>query len=95
MAASYQSKDSAVLGQQLAVQSIVLKANSPLLSVSGSDLALQLNETPSAVLSCIKQVAAGTLSGIACTISGTQIIVTGESAAVASTVYIIRYIIAE
>lgn len=95
MAASYQSKDVQVLGQQLKVQKIVLKANNPLIAVSGGDLVLTLGEPLDSVQSCVKQIAAGTISGIACTVSGNTIVITGESAAAATTAYIIHYIIAE
>lgn len=95
MAASYQSKDSLVLTQQLKVQEVTLFANNTLLSVSGGDLVLQLNEPVDSVLLCAKQVVAGTLSGIHCTVSGTTIIVTGEAAALATTSYMIKYVIAE
>lgn len=91
MAASFQAKDSGVLNQQMLVQELCLNANNPLLSVSGSDLALQLNEAPSKVVVVLKCLAAGGVSAIATSVSGTQIILTGESAALASTVYIVKY----
>ena len=95
MAASFQAKDPQVLGQQLKVQEVTLLANNTLLSVSGSDLVLQVNESIDSVLMCLKQVAAGTLTGIHCTVSGTTIVITGESAAAATTAYCIKYIVSE
>ena len=92
---AYQSKDVLVLGQQLKVQKIVLLANNTLLTVSGSDLSLAMGEPVKQVMSCMKQIAAGTISGIACTVSGNNIIITGESAAAATTSYVIHYIIDE
>lgn len=95
MAASFQAKDTAVLGQQLKVQEICLFANHPLLTVSGSDLSLAIGEPVGSVVSCVKQLANGTLSGIPCTISGNNIIITGESAAVSTTSYVIKFIVSE
>lgn len=97
MSASYQAKDSQVLSQQLKVQEIVLLANNPLLVVAGSDLVLSIGETVASVLSCQKQVAAGTLSGIVGAVNAdpTKITLTGESAAVATTSYVVRYVVAE
>lgn len=97
MAASFPSKDSQVLGQQLKVQELVLRADNPLISVSGSDLLVTINESVDSVLACIKQVAAGTLSGVVGSVHSTpsQIKIAGESAAAASTVFIIKYIVAE
>lgn len=94
MSASYQAEDTLVLAQQLRVQDVCLTANNTLLTVSGSDLKLQLNEPISSVLMVVKQVALGTISGVVPTIGadGTSIILTGESAAVASTAYLIKYI---
>lgn len=93
---AYQSKQSLVLGQQLKVEEICLLANNPLISVVASDLNLQLSEplSPSSVLMCLKQVAAGTVTGVACTIGadGTSITITGESAAAATTAYLIKYV---
>ncbi len=97
MSASYNAKDSQVLSQQLKVQEIVLLANNPLLVVAGSDLVLSIGETVTSVLSCQKQVAAGTLSGIVGAVNAdpTKITLTGESAAVATTSYVVRYVVAE
>lgn len=95
MAASFQSKDPQVLGEQLKVQELVIKASSNIVSVSGSDLAVAIGEPLLECRACIKQIAAGTLSGIACTVSGNNIIITGESAAAATTVYILKYVINE
>jgi hypothetical protein len=94
MAASYQAEDVLVLGQQLRVQEICLFANSTLLSVVGGDLKLQFNEPINSVLMVIKQVSAGSISGIAATLGGdgTSIVITGESAAAATTSYLIKYI---
>lgn len=93
MAASFQSKDSAVLAQQLKVEEITVFAGNPLISVISSDLNLQLNEPVDQIYSCLKQVAAGTISGVHCTIGAdlTSITITGESAAVATTSYVIKY----
>lgn len=96
MSASFPAKDSQVLAQQLKVQELVLFANSPLISISGSDLLVQINEPVAQVLCVIKQVAAGTISGVVpAIVSSTSIQLTGESAAVASTSYIIKYIVQE
>ena len=92
---AFQSKDVLVLGQQLKVQEIVLRANNPLLSVSGGDLSLAIGEPVKSVEMCVKQIAAGTRTGIACTVSGNNIIITGESAAASTTAYMIKYIIDE
>lgn len=96
MAASYQAKDSQVLGQQLKVQELVVFAGNSLVSVSGSDLLVQTNESLLSVLSIVKQVVAGTLSGLATGSAaiytdGTSIKLTGESAAVSTTSYVIKY----
>lgn len=93
MAASFQSKDSAVLSQQLKVQEIAVFASNALITVSGSDLKLQLSEPIDQIYMTLKQVALGTVTGVAATIGadGTSIIITGESAAVASTAYVIKY----
>lgn len=97
MAASFQAKDNAVLNQQLKVEEVCLFANNALLSVSGSDLKLQLNEPVTSVIMVLKQVAAGTVTGIAATLGadGTSIIITGESAAAATTSYLVKYTCAE
>lgn len=97
MAASFQAKDSQVLNQQLKVQELVLFANNSLCAVSGGDLLVSIGETVLQVLSCQKQVAAGTLTGIVGAVNAdpTKITLTGESAAVATTSYVIRYVTAE
>lgn len=97
MAASYQAKDEAVLGQQLKVQELVLKANSSLISDDSTDLFVSLNESAAQVLMVVKQVAAGTLSGVVGSVHSdpTKIKLAGETGAVASTSYLIKYIVAE
>jgi len=95
MAASYQSKDSAVLSQQLKVQELVLRADNSLISVSGGDLSVAIGESVGQVLSSTKQIAAGTLSGVVASASTTTITIVGEAAAAATTVYVLKYVIAE
>lgn len=90
---SFQAKDSAVLAQQLKVEEITLYANNPLLTVVAGDLNLQLNEPVDQIFTCVKQVVAGTITGVHCTVGadGTSITVTGEAAAAATTTYMIKY----
>lgn len=97
MASPFPAKDPQVLNQQMKVQELVLFANNPLISVSGSDLLIAIGEVVASVLSCQKQVAAGTLTGVVGVV-GTDtstIKLTGESAAVATTSYVVRYVVAE
>lgn len=90
---SFNSKDSQVFGQQLKVEEICLFAGNSLITVNGSDLQLQLSEPVDQIFMVIKQVVAGTITGIHATVGsdGTSIIITGESAAVATTSYLVKY----
>lgn len=98
MAASFQAKDSLVLEQQLSVQELSLKASNGLVSVSGPDLIVSLKEKIDSVVAGLKQIAAGTLTGVVVTIQNdangepTQLKIAGEAAAAASTAYILKYV---
>ncbi len=92
MAASFQAKDSQVLQQQLKVQELCLFASNGLISDDMTDLFIQLNEPIIEVLMCIKQVAAGTVTGVVATVdSSTSIKIAGETGAAATTSYLIKY----
>lgn len=97
MAASYQAKSSQVLAAQLKVQELCVKASDSLVSVSGSDLLVNIGEPLVAAMAGLKQVAAGTLSGVVVTIENdadgkpTLLKIAGESAAAATTSFILKY----
>ena len=102
--ASFQSRDSGALQQQLAVQELCLFANNGLFSVSGSNLVLSLQPNTdkfTSVLMCLKQVASDAVSGVVVTIQNdangnpTQLVLTGEGSALATTSYLIKYTVAE
>lgn len=167
MAASYQARDSQVLGQQLAVQELTLLANNSLITeqytftvtsanatagatytnnghtytvlatiaaattlvttgvgapsasgtltlatgtgdatitfsaVANSDLIISMNESLTQALMCVKQIAAGTVSGVVMTIQNdangkpTQLKLAGQAPAVATTCYMTKYSMAE
>ncbi len=97
MAASYQAKDSDVLGKQLKAQELVIKANDTLITDDATDLFVDIKEDVSQVLSCIKQVAAGTVSGVVATVHSDikKIKLAGETGAASTTTYIIKYIAKE
>lgn len=94
---SYQAKDSQVLNQQLKVQELTLFANNNLISDDSTDLFVSIGETVLQVLSCQKQVAAGTLSGVVGSVAtdATKIKLAGQTGAAATTSYVIRYVVAE
>lgn len=89
----YQAKDSLVLAEQLKVEELCVFANAPLTSVIAGDLNVLVKEPIDQVFMCIKQEIAGTLTGVVATIGAdlTSITLTGESAAVATTSYLIKY----
>lgn len=97
MAASFQAKDSQVLNEQLKVQELVLKANNPLISDDSTDLFVSIGETLGSVLSCVKQIAAGTVSGVVATVATdtSKIKLAGETGAASTTTYIIKYTVKE
>ncbi len=64
MAASFQAKDSEVLEQQLEIQSLAIRANSGFISADGDDLLVEINEPIDSILMAIKQIPAGTVSGV-------------------------------
>ena len=72
MAASYQAKDVMVLGQQLKVQELVIPSTSPLITNDGTNLVVAINEPVAQVLACLKVLAAGGVSAIVCSTSGTN-----------------------
>lgn len=90
---AYYAKDSSVQAQQLKVEELTLFANNPLLTVLSSDLNLQINEPVDQVFMILKQVVGGTVTGIHGTVGadGTSITITGESAAISTTSYIVKY----
>jgi hypothetical protein len=81
MPISYRSEDSNVLNQQLNVQELVVKASDTLVSISGNDLSIAINEPVNKVLSCIKESALGAISGFPCAVSGNNIIITNGAVA--------------
>lgn len=96
MSASFQAKNPQVLSGQLKVQELCLFANDALISVVGGDLQVAINEPILSVLMVVKQIAAGTISGVVPSVASvSNIVLTGESAAAASTSYCIKYIVKE
>ena len=65
MSISYQSKDSAVLGLQLKVQELCVKAGDQVVSASGADLLVAIGEKVLEVRQALEVAANGTVTGIA------------------------------
>lgn len=101
MAASFQAKDSQVLQQQLVVQEICLKANNSLISDDSTDLFIHMGETITSTLMCVKQIAAGTVSGVVATVANdtsgnpTLIKLAGQTGSATTTSFMVKYTTAE
>lgn len=97
MAASFQAKDSQVLQQQLVVQELTLKANNSLITDDSTDLFIHMGETILTTVMCIKQIAAGTVSGVVATVANdtdgnpTLIKLAGQTGAATTTSFQVKY----
>lgn len=100
MSISYQSKDSAVLGLQLKVQEVSVRADSPIVSSSGGATLVDVKEAVLAAadggILCALHITPGT--GVVCpavsVVSGTKISCAATSLA-AGDVLVIKYVVAE
>jgi hypothetical protein len=100
MAASFPSKDSAVLGVQLKVQELILTlADVSVLSTSGSTATVNVQENFAEIRSCtfIKDstATASVINAANRAISGSSVVLTLPSAMAAGDVISLRYVIKE
>jgi hypothetical protein len=99
MAASFQSKDSLVLGVQLKVQELVVKkADAALVSVSGLDVTVDVKEPVKEVRSaihCDDSVGLSLIAQAGIVISGSQMTLTLSNALADNDCIIVKYVINE
>lgn len=100
MSISYQSKDSAILGQQLKVQEVVVRfADLGLYTASVNDVVVQLGETLNSVFSvlhCDNSGPAATLIAASdVVVSGSQVTITLAAPFAANDSLVIKYIVQE
>lgn len=96
MAASYQSKDSRILGQQLKVQELTCRVGNPITSVVGLDLVIDVSEPVADTLMCVTMAPlTGVLTGYPVTPVGTTIVVVGGAAIPGGDSVMLKYIVSE
>ena len=99
MSISYQSKDSAVLGLQLKVQELcVKKADAQVVSVSGSDVTVDVKEAVKevrAAIHCDDSAGIALVAQADIAISGSQITLTLAAALADEDSVIVKYVVAE
>lgn len=99
MSISYQSKDSLILGQQLAVQEVCIRfADTGLYTASGSVVTVNLYESCSIVnvIHCDNSVPSAVLTALAsCVVTGTSVAITLANAFATSDSIKISYIVTE